>query len=59
MHPRALGHPQVGGDTAANMDFTNAIYSRFPLALAAIALITFLLLARAFRSVRSHSRQSS
>ena len=42
---------RVGGDTAANMDFTKAIYSRFPLALAAIALITFLLLARSFRSI--------
>lgn len=48
---RAPGHAQVGGDTAANMDFTSAIYNRFPLALAAIALITFALLARAFRSV--------
>src|SRR5437588_774783 len=46
-HTRVL----VGGDTAANVDFTNAIYSKFPLMLAAIALITFLLLARSFRSV--------
>lgn len=45
------GHVRVGGDTAANMDFTNAIYNRFPLALALIALITFALLARSFRSV--------
>ena len=45
------GHVQVGGDSAANMDFTNAIYNRFPLALALIALITFVLLARSFRSV--------
>ena len=45
------GHPAVGGDTAANMDFTSAIYNRFPLALALIALITFVILARAFRSV--------
>lgn len=42
---------RVGGDTAANMDFTTAIYNRFPLALALIALITFALLARTFRSV--------
>lgn len=47
----APGDPAVGGDTAANMDFTSAIYSRFPLALALIALITFVILARAFRSV--------
>ena len=45
------GDAQVGGDTAANMDFTHAIYGRFPLMLGAIALITFLLLARSFRSV--------
>ena len=45
------GAPQVGGDTAANMDFTSAIYHRFPLMLAIIAIITFLLLARSFRSV--------
>ncbi len=45
------GKVQVGGDTAANLDFTNAIYNRFPLALALIALITFALLARSFRSV--------
>jgi RND superfamily putative drug exporter len=45
------GRIQVGGDTAANMDFTSAIYGKFPLMLAAIALVTFLLLARSFRSV--------
>jgi RND superfamily putative drug exporter len=45
------GRVLVGGDTAANVDFTKAIYSKFPLMLAAIALITFLLLARSFRSV--------
>jgi RND superfamily putative drug exporter len=45
------GRVLVGGDTAANVDFTNAIYGKFPLMLAAIALITFLLLARSFRSV--------
>jgi RND superfamily putative drug exporter len=33
------------------MDFTHAIYQRFPLMLAVISLITFLMLARAFRSV--------
>jgi uncharacterized membrane protein YdfJ with MMPL/SSD domain len=45
------GHIRVGGDTAANMDFTNAIYGNFPLMLAVISVITFLLLARSFRSV--------
>lgn len=45
------GAAQVGADTAANVDFTHAIYGRFPLMLGAIALITFLVLARSFRSV--------
>jgi putative drug exporter of the RND superfamily len=45
------GAPRVGGNTAANIDFTHAIYGHFPLMLAVIALITFLMLARAFRSV--------
>ena len=45
------GAIRVGGDTAANVDFTNAIYGNFALMLAAIALITFVLLARSFRSV--------
>lgn len=42
---------QVGGNTAANLDFTSAIYSNFPLMLAIISVITFLVLARSFRSV--------
>jgi RND superfamily putative drug exporter len=50
LHARP-GAPQIGGNTAANMDFTHAIYQRFPLMLAVISLITFLMLARAFRSV--------
>ena len=45
------GQIQIGGDTAANMDFTHAIYAKFPLMLAGIALLTFLLLVRSFRSV--------
>jgi RND superfamily putative drug exporter len=45
------GRVLVGGDTAANIDFTKAIYDKFPFALAAIALLTFLMLARSFRSV--------
>jgi RND superfamily putative drug exporter len=48
---REPGAIRVGGDTAANMDFTNAIYGKFPLMLAVISLITFVLLARSFRSV--------
>ena len=45
------GDIRVGGDTAANMDFTSAIYGNFPLMLAVISLLTFVLLARSFRSV--------
>ena len=45
------GAIRVGGDTAANIDFTHAIYGNFAAMLAAIAFITFVLLARSFRSV--------
>jgi RND superfamily putative drug exporter len=48
---RAGGRVEVGGNTAQNVDFNSAVYGNFPLMLAAIAIITFLLLARAFRSV--------
>jgi putative drug exporter of the RND superfamily len=41
---------QVGGIGPENVDFTHAVYGNFPLMLALIALITFVLLARAFRS---------
>jgi RND superfamily putative drug exporter len=42
---------EVGGNTAQNKDFVHAVYGNLPLMLGLIALITFLLLARAFRSV--------
>jgi putative drug exporter of the RND superfamily len=42
---------RVGGSGPLDVDFADAIYSRFPLMLAAIAVVTFLLLARAFRSL--------
>jgi RND superfamily putative drug exporter len=45
------GGAQVGGNTAQNKDFVTAVYGNFPLMLGLIALITFVLLARAFRSV--------
>jgi RND superfamily putative drug exporter len=45
------GRVEVGGNTAQNVDFNSAVYGNFPLMLAAIAIVTFLLLARAFRSV--------
>jgi RND superfamily putative drug exporter len=44
------GGVEVGGNTAQNVDFNNAVYGNFPIMLAAIALLTFLLLAREFRS---------
>jgi putative drug exporter of the RND superfamily len=42
---------QVGGLQAANADFVPAVYGSFPVMMALIALITFALLARAFRSL--------
>ena len=53
---RSVAHdagPQagIGGIVPQNADFIDAVYSNFPLMIAAIALITFVLLARAFRSL--------
>ncbi len=42
---------RVGGIVAQNSDFISAVYGNFPLMIALIALLTFVLLARAFRSV--------
>ena len=42
---------RVGGAPAANSDFIDAIYGSFPLILALIGVTTFILLARAFRSL--------
>jgi putative drug exporter of the RND superfamily len=42
---------RVGGAPAANDDFIDAVYGSFPLMIALIAVTTFLLLARAFRSL--------
>jgi RND superfamily putative drug exporter len=48
----ALGDDvRVGGTGAENKDFVDAIYGSFPLMIALIAVLTFLLLARAFRSL--------
>jgi putative drug exporter of the RND superfamily len=41
----------VGGIGAENADFVSAIYGSFPVMIALIAVLTFLLLARAFRSL--------
>jgi RND superfamily putative drug exporter len=45
------GRVEVGGNTAQNVDFNQAVYGNFPLMLTVIALVTFLILVRAFRSV--------
>ena len=42
---------RLGGLPAQNRDFIEAVYGNFPLMIALIALITFVLLARAFRSL--------
>jgi RND superfamily putative drug exporter len=42
---------RVGGIGAENQDFVDAIYGSFPVMIALIAVLTFLLLARAFRSL--------
>jgi putative drug exporter of the RND superfamily len=45
------GGAEVGGNTAQAKDFVTAVYGNFPLMLGLIALLTFVLLARAFRSI--------
>jgi RND superfamily putative drug exporter len=45
------GEVRLGGLAAQNEDFINAVYGNFPLMIALIAIITFILLARAFRSL--------
>ena len=40
-----------GGQPAANADFIDAVYGSFPLMIALITITTFILLARAFRSL--------
>ena len=47
----AGGDVRVGGQPAANADFINAVYGSFPMMFALIAITTFILLARAFRSL--------
>jgi len=42
---------RVGGQPAQNADFVDAVYGSFPLMIALIAITTFVLLARAFRSL--------
>jgi RND superfamily putative drug exporter len=47
----AAADSKVGGLVAQNEDFIDAVYGNFPLMIALIAAITFILLARAFRSL--------
>jgi RND superfamily putative drug exporter len=41
----------IGGEAAQGADFLEAVYGSFPLMLVLISILTFLLLARAFRSL--------
>jgi RND superfamily putative drug exporter len=50
VHPQP-GEARVGGSAPSNVDFISAVYGNFPLMIGLIALITFILLARAFRSL--------
>jgi RND superfamily putative drug exporter len=45
------GAVTIGGEAAQGADFLDAVYSNFPLMLALISILTFILLARAFRSL--------
>ncbi|MGH2896560.1 MAG: MMPL family transporter, partial [Solirubrobacteraceae bacterium] len=55
-HVRTAAHRlgpdvRVGGIVAQNSDFIDAVYGSFPVMIALIAVLTFVLLARAFRSL--------
>ena len=41
----------IGGEAAQGADFLDAVYGKFPLMILLISVLTFLLLARAFRSL--------
>ncbi len=49
-HAAAPG-ARVGGSGPLNADFIDAVYGSFPLLIAVLGILTFLLLARAFRSL--------
>jgi RND superfamily putative drug exporter len=54
VHAAVRGDPAVigvGGAGPSEVDFIHAVYGSFPLMLALIALLTFVLLTRAFRSL--------
>lgn len=44
------GGVQVGGNTAELADFNNGVYGSFPLVLAVLSLVVFVMIARALRS---------
>jgi RND superfamily putative drug exporter len=48
---RAASDVTIGGEAAQSADFIDAVYGNFPLLIALISILTFLLLARAFRSL--------
>jgi RND superfamily putative drug exporter len=45
------GQVTIGGEAAQGSDFVDSVYGNFPLMVALISLLTFILLARAFRSL--------
>ena len=45
------GTVRVGGPSAQNADFISAVYGSFPLMITLIAILTFIVLARVFRSL--------
>ncbi len=51
MTDRQPGRVLVGGAAAQDADFVSAVYGNFPLLVALVAVFTFLLLLRAFRSI--------
>ena len=48
---RAVSDTTIGGEAAQSADFIDAVYGNFPLLIALITGLTFVLLARAFRSL--------
>jgi RND superfamily putative drug exporter len=47
----ASANARVGGSGPLNADFIDAVYGSFPLLIAVLSVLTFVLLARAFRSL--------
>ena len=48
---RPAGDVTIGGEAAQGADFLDAVYGNFPLMIVLISVLTFILLARAFRSL--------